>query len=66
MSRRLRIMTEEQKELRNKRQQRWVEKQDRINFVMPKGTKERIEQAAQEAGISKSEWLRKVIEESLK
>lgn len=42
------------------------DKYDRINFVMPKGTKEKIEAAATAAGISKSEWLRKVIEDNLK
>ena len=42
------------------------DKYDRINFVMPKGTKEKIEAVATAAGISKSEWLRKVIEDNLK
>ena len=38
---------------------------DRLNFVMPKGTKERIQQAAAAAGISSSEWIRRTILEKL-
>ena len=39
---------------------------DRINFVMPKGYKDKIEEAATAAGISKAEWIRQAIEEKLK
>ena len=36
---------------------------DRINFVMPKGTKEDIAAAAEVEGVSSSEWIRNAIEE---
>lgn len=53
-------------EKRNKRQNKWIkENSDRINFIMPKGTKERIQQAAAAAGISSSEWIRRTILEKL-
>lgn len=38
---------------------------DRINFVMPKGTKEKIQQAAAAAGLSAAEWIREAITEKL-
>lgn len=38
---------------------------DRLNFVMPKGTKDRINQKAREEGTNASEYLRKVILDSL-
>lgn len=38
---------------------------DRLNFVMPKGTKERIQQAAAAAGLSAAEWIREAITEKL-
>ena len=38
---------------------------DRLNFVMPKGTKDRINQKAAEHGTSASEYLRKIILEAL-
>lgn len=38
---------------------------DRINFLMPKGTKERIQEGAQVLGISSSEFIRQAIEEKL-
>ena len=38
---------------------------DRINFVMDKGTKERIMKAAARINISKSEFLRQAINEKL-
>lgn len=41
------------------------DKKDRINFVMPKGTKEKIHQAAAAAGVSPSEWIRRAITEKL-
>jgi predicted DNA-binding protein len=51
---------------RNKRQDEWKKaNKDRINFVMPKGTKERIQEGAQVLGISSSEFIRQAIEEKL-
>lgn len=38
---------------------------DRINFVMPKGTKDDITAAADVAGVSSSEWIRTAITEKL-
>lgn len=38
---------------------------DRINFVMEKGTKERIKAAADQAGQTSSEFIRAAIEEKL-
>lgn len=38
---------------------------DRINFTMPKGTKERIKDAADMVGLSMSEWINRAIEEKL-
>lgn len=39
---------------------------DRINFVMEKGTRDRIGAAAQLQGISAAEFLRRAIEKELK
>ena len=38
---------------------------DRINFVMPKGRKSEIQEAAKAEGISASEWINKAICEKL-
>ena len=38
---------------------------DRINFLMDKGTKERINQAAAAEGITASEFIRAAINEKL-
>lgn len=38
---------------------------DRINFVMPKGTKEDIAEAANLEGVSSSEWIRNAITEKM-
>lgn len=38
---------------------------DRINFLMPKGTKERIQTKAQEMDLSVSDFIRQAIEEKL-
>ena len=38
---------------------------DRINFVMPKGTKDEIKAYAKSAGISSSEWMRNAIQEKM-
>ena len=54
-------------EKRNKRQYAWQkENTDRINITFPKGTKARIEEAANAEGISKAEFIREAIEEKLK
>ena len=53
------------KEKRNARQKRYQETKDRINFVMDKGTKDKINQAALAEGISAAEWLRRAIDEKL-
>ena len=58
-------MTEEQRIKRNQRQQRWTKTQDRINFVMPPGTKEKIKEAAENSGISSAEFIRQAITEKL-
>jgi predicted DNA binding CopG/RHH family protein len=41
------------------------EKYDRINFLMPKGTKERIKEAAQVRGVTPSEFIRTCLEQEL-
>ncbi len=54
-------------EKKNKRQNKWIkENADRINFMMPKGMKERIQEAAERNGQTASEWIRQAIEEKLK
>lgn len=53
-------------EKRNQRQNAWQkENKDRINFLMEKGTKDRIKAAADQAGIKPSEFIREAIEEKL-
>lgn len=53
-------------EKRNSRQNAWQkENKDRINFLMEKGTKDRIKAAADKAGISSSELIREAITEKL-
>lgn len=60
-------MTEEQRKKANKRMSLWKkENKDRINFLMEKGTKEKISAAAAAAGVKPSEWLRSAIDEKLK
>ena len=52
---------------RNKRQYEWIKQNtERINCLLEKGMKEKIEEAATAAGISKSDWIRQAIEEKLK
>ena len=41
------------------------QKYDRLNFLMPRGTKERISAAAAAKDISSSEYVRKAIEDKL-
>ena len=51
---------------RNKRQYEWQkENTDRIVLLSPKGTKERIKDAAEMVGLSMSEWINRAIEEKL-
>ncbi len=38
---------------------------DRLNFLMPKGTKEKIQASAEREGIASSEWIRQAIFEKL-
>lgn len=53
-------------EKRNTRQNAWQkENKDRINFLMDKGTKDRINLAAEKEGIKASEFIRRAIEERL-
>lgn len=42
------------------------ENKDRINFVMPKGHREKISAAAAAAGISSAEFIRRAIDDALK
>ena len=48
-------------EKRRQRQQRYIKKQDRLNFVMPAGTKDRINKAAAAEGVTASEFVRRAI-----
>lgn len=41
------------------------EHKDRINFLMEKGTKDRIKLASEKAGQTSSEFIREAIEERL-
>lgn len=51
---------------RNIRQNTWQkENKDRINFLMDKGTKDRIKLAADKNGQTSSEYIREAIEEKL-
>lgn len=51
---------------RNKRQYEWIKQNaDRINCLLEKGMKDKINEAAAAAGISCSEWIRQAIEEKL-
>ena len=54
------------KRKRNDRQNNWQkENSDRLNFLMPKGTKERIQSAAGDLKIKASEFVRMAINEKL-
>lgn len=53
-------------EKRNTRQNTWQkENKERLNFLMEKGTKERIAIAAAKAGQTSSEFIREAIEKAL-
>ena len=61
-----RIMLDmESKEKRNARQARYMQHNERISFVMPPGTKEKIKKAAEKQGISAAEYIRQAITEKL-
>lgn len=52
---------------RNQRQNAWQKQNtDRINFVMPKGYKKAISDAADICGITSSEFIRRAIVSSLR
>lgn len=53
------------KEKRNARQARYMKDKERIGFIMPQGTKDRIAAAADKAGISQGEFIRQAIEEKI-
>ncbi|MDQ0153421.1 uncharacterized protein (DUF1778 family) [Moryella indoligenes] len=51
---------------RNKRQQKWKdENRDRINLLFTKGIKEKVQEAADISGVSKSQWIEAAINERL-
>ena len=53
-------------EKRNSRQNNWLKNnKDRINFLMEKGTKDRIKAAAEKIGTTSSELIREAITEKL-
>ena len=53
-------------EKRNKRQNKWIkDNTDRINFMMPKGTKERLQAAAYKHKTSVSDYIRQAIAAAL-
>ena len=55
-----------EKHARYRQQNAWANNErDRINFLMPKGTKQRIKEAAGKLGITASEFVRQAIEEKL-
>lgn len=59
----------EEKKKFNKKEydNRWIkENKERINFLLEKGTKARIEAASSAKGIKASEFLRNAIEKALK
>lgn len=54
------------KEKRNARQNQWIrDNAERLTFIMPKGTKEKIQQAAYKNKISASEYVRQAISAAL-
>lgn len=51
---------------RNKRQYDWQKQNtDRINFTMPKGTKDKIQAAATAEKIKPAEWMRRAVYDRL-
>lgn len=56
----------EDKVKKNKRQQKWLtEKKDRVNMAFTKGIKEKLQAAADKAGISKTQYAEKAILEKI-
>ncbi len=56
----------EDKVKRNKRQQKWLtEKKDRVNMAFTKGIKEKLQAAADAAGLSKTQYVEKAISEKI-
>ncbi len=56
----------EDKQKRNRRQQEWKnENRDRINLLFTRGVKNRVQAAADRAGVSKSAWIEAAINEKL-
>lgn len=56
----------EDKQKRNRRQQKWTdENRDRINLLFTRGIKNRVQAAADRAGVSKSVWIEAAINEKL-
>ncbi len=56
----------EDKQKRNRRQQEWKnENRDRINLLFTRGVKNRVQAAADRAGVSKSVWIEAAINEKL-
>ena len=56
----------EDKLKRNKRQQKWLtEKKDRVNMAFTKGIKEKLQEAADAAGLSKTQYAEIAILEKI-
>lgn len=56
----------EDKTKRNRTNQKWKDKnRDRINLLFSKGMKEKIQAAADAAGLSKSQYVEKAILEKI-
>lgn len=54
------------KQKRNDRQYKWQkEHTDRLNFVMPKGMKDKIIDASEKLGMNTSEFIRQAIQEKI-
>lgn len=52
---------------RNARQRQWqLENMERHQYLLQKGTKEKIVQAANKAGLSYSQWVQRAIENQIK
>lgn len=53
-------------EKRNKRQYKWqTKKRDRINMIFAKGTREKVQEAAKNTGLSMSQWVERAICEKI-
>lgn len=52
---------------RNARQRQWqLENMERHQYLLQKGTKEKIVQAANKAGLSYSQWVQRAIDNQIK